>query len=211
MLNACCTHTSSLMELMEARIYGASSVVTWLYRQSFLPDDIENWLSFTVLLAGILSNVYLGLYVSEKNSKTLSGMRVLVGNQVFANLLGIFSHAFFPTYNVRSQDDGTRMNHLCKIMPSLGFLGVAVSLSNLACICVSYYLMKSGNRSVCLSRRVACCCEYPMVRCRTTHDPFSRVSAKRRDDGEQNKRPYLCNRLAGRAIPRIVPEQCSHI
>ncbi len=139
---------------MEYNVYGADSIVTWLHQQNLMPVDIQSWIVLTILLTGVLTNVYLGLYVSEKNCKSLRGIRVMIFNQVFANLLGLFSHAFFPTHNERLRETGTRLEYLCKIMPSLGFLGIAVSLSNLACICVAYY----HNRKDCvvLSRRSAC-------------------------------------------------------
>ena len=138
---------------MESRVYGADSIVTWLHTQSFMPVGIQNWIALTILLAGLLGNVYLGLYIGEKHSKSLCGMRVMICNQVFANLLGLYSHAFLPTHNERLQDSGARLGYLCKIMPSLGFVGVTVSLSNLACICVAYYYNRKS--SVVLSRRDA--------------------------------------------------------
>lgn len=139
---------------MESRIYGASSIVSWLHQHSFMPVAVQCWTALTILLVGVLANVYLGLYMSEKCRKSLDGIRVMICNQVFANLLGLFSHAFLPTHNERLRESGTRLDYLCKIMPSLGFLGVAVSLSNLACICVAYYYNKKS--SVVLSRRSAC-------------------------------------------------------
>lgn len=138
---------------MEFRVYGADSIVTWLHTQSFASVGIQSWIALTLLLAGLLGNVYLGLYIGEKQRTSLCGLRVMICNQVFANLLGLYSHAFLPTHNERLQESGASLGYLCKIMPSLGFLSVAVSLSNLACICVVYYYNKKS--SVVLSRRNA--------------------------------------------------------
>ena len=139
---------------MESTVYNAGSIVTSLHQQSLMPDDIQTWIALAILLAGVLANVYLGLYMSENSCKSSRGIRVMICNQVCANLLGLFAHAFLPTHNERLQESGSRLDYLCKIMPSLGFLGVTVSLSNLACICVAYYYNKKV--SAVLSRRSAC-------------------------------------------------------
>ena len=119
-----------------------------------MPAGIQSWIALTLFLAGVLVNVYLGLYISEKCSKVLRGIRILICNQIFANLLGLFSHAFLPTHNERLQEPDTRLEYVCKIMPSLGFVGVAVSLSNFASLCVvCYYKKRTG---VVLSERNAC-------------------------------------------------------
>ena len=138
---------------MESKVYTAGSIVTSLHQQSLMPDDIQTWIALTILLAGVLANVYLGLYMSENNCKSSRGIRVMICNQVCANLMGLFAHAFLPTHNERLRESDMRLDYLCKIMPSLGFLGVNVSLSNLACICVAYYYNKKG--CAVLSRRSA--------------------------------------------------------
>ena len=81
-------------------------------------------------------------------------MRVIMCNQIFANLLGLFSYAFLPTHGARLQESGTQLGYFCKIIPSLGFIGVTVSISNLACMCVAYYHRKKSG--VVLSRGSAC-------------------------------------------------------
>ena len=139
---------------MESKVYSAGSIVTSLHQESLMPDDIQAWIVLTIFLSGVLANVYLSLYTSEKNCKSSRGIRVMIHNQICANLLGLFAHAFLPTHDERLRESGTRLDYLCKIMPSLGFLGVAVSLSNLACICVVYYYGKKGRAGP--SRRSAC-------------------------------------------------------
>ena len=109
-----------------------------------LPIDITSLVSIVVLLSGILCNAFLGLYVGERLDKPC-GIRTLICNQIFANLIAVFSYTFAPLH-VLDKEPIWKMNRLCKVVPSVGFLGVSVSLTNIAAICVSYYFWKKPGK-----------------------------------------------------------------
>lgn len=121
-----------------------STAITLFAWKTLLPVDIASLMSLVVLLCGILSNAFLGLYVGEKFSSPC-GIRTLICNQIFANLIALFSYTFVPLY-VLDKKPPLNLDRVCKVMPSLGFLGVTVALVNITAICVSYYLGKKTGK-----------------------------------------------------------------
>lgn len=128
---------------MEGTQVNQTVAVTLFQHKAFLPFDIASLLSVVVLVSGVLCNAYPALYIREKFQK-VCGIRMLLCNQILANLLALFAYAFVI---VQSLDKEPAWNsRVCVAMPSLGFLATSVSLTNAAALCVSYYHGKKDGK-----------------------------------------------------------------
>lgn len=127
------------------------AITSLQWKAAFLPLDVASLLSMVVLLSGILSNVFLGLYIGEKCHNRRCGIRPLLCNQILANLIALFSYSFAPIQVLDKQPVMWNTRRLCQVMPSMGFIGVSVSLTNVAALCVSYYRGKKNGKFAILS------------------------------------------------------------
>ena len=139
-LNQLANHTVVWME--GTRVNGTDAMTLLQYR-AFLPFDIANLLSLVVLLCGVLCNAHLALYIGDKFHK-VCGIRMLLCNQILANLVALFAYAFVP---IQALDKHLAWNsRACEAIPLIGFLATSVSLTNVAALCVSYYRGKKDGK-----------------------------------------------------------------